>query len=491
MRTSVLIFLIGISFYWIRWILFTSLVVELKFEKVENYKIGGSVKKVAVIGGGIGGTSCAYFLKELMGENVVITLYEKRDRLGGRTASAYTRDGTRYDVGGTSFISENHYVVHFAQKFNLSFAPKLDHLEKVVIWNDVKKAIVFQELDSDIVTHSSMLLKYNLQIFEAKFRVRKLLNKFLKIYSLQNNGYTFESVKALVDKLELSEYTGETFEEYITTNVTMGDGFWRDFLVPILGVNYNQGTEISSFAALVSSTAIVSNFEKLEMGTDAISRSLADVTKMTQYLNSAVTRIEKLTTGRYQLTNKKCHEAKCSMEVEEYDSVVLATPDELSKIDFVGLKFPKPCRAACRYVPVHVTFVVGHLNQTVFHLDPSDKFYSILTTEQDPERVFFKIALAGMTKSLPIYKIFSRRLISPSFIKKYFVMNDSAANEFPEMHRHMFRAYPYLGPSNQTQWNSFKVDDGFYQVNAMESIISTIETEIIAARNIAQMIKKP
>ena len=47
--------------------------------------------RVAVIGGGIGGSTAAYFIREQLGDDVDIFLYEK-DRIGGRVATVKMGD---------------------------------------------------------------------------------------------------------------------------------------------------------------------------------------------------------------------------------------------------------------------------------------------------------------------------------------------------------------------------------------------------------------
>jgi len=38
-----------------------------------------------------------------------------------------------------------------------------------------------------------------------------------------------------------------------------------------------------------------------------------------------------------------------------------------------------------------------------------------------------------------------------------------------------------------TAWPPFKIDEGLFYINAMESAVSAMETEAVAARNIANL----
>jgi len=38
-----------------------------------------------------------------------------------------------------------------------------------------------------------------------------------------------------------------------------------------------------------------------------------------------------------------------------------------------------------------------------------------------------------------------------------------------------------------TEWPSFIIDEGLFYINAMESAVSTMETEAVAARNVVNL----
>ena len=49
-------------------------------EKITNFK--DEKIKIAIVGGGISGCSCAYFLREIFGENVELVVFEQSDKIG-------------------------------------------------------------------------------------------------------------------------------------------------------------------------------------------------------------------------------------------------------------------------------------------------------------------------------------------------------------------------------------------------------------------------
>ena len=69
-----------------------------------------------MIGGGIGGTASAYFLRQLFGAGKVkIHLYE-RERIGGRLATVPVH-GQFYETGGSIIHPRNKYMQSFVKTF--------------------------------------------------------------------------------------------------------------------------------------------------------------------------------------------------------------------------------------------------------------------------------------------------------------------------------------------------------------------------------------
>lgn len=77
--------------------------------------------KIAIIGGGISGLSCAYRLLELakeFGKEIEVRIFEKSDRLGG-TIETEIKDGFVLEKGPDSFISEKPAALNLAKKLGI------------------------------------------------------------------------------------------------------------------------------------------------------------------------------------------------------------------------------------------------------------------------------------------------------------------------------------------------------------------------------------
>lgn len=75
---------------------------------------------IAIIGGGIGGTSCAYFLRDLLKDLVKIDIYEG-NKVGGRLATTIMNDGNEYETGGSVIHERNKYMSDFVNNFGKLF----------------------------------------------------------------------------------------------------------------------------------------------------------------------------------------------------------------------------------------------------------------------------------------------------------------------------------------------------------------------------------
>lgn len=67
----------------------------------------------AIIGAGIGGTSCAHYLREIYDDSIEIDIYEG-NKVGGRLNSVVLSNGYEYEVGGSIIHDRNKYMSELA-----------------------------------------------------------------------------------------------------------------------------------------------------------------------------------------------------------------------------------------------------------------------------------------------------------------------------------------------------------------------------------------
>ena len=72
--------------------------------------------KVAIIGGGVGGCTAAYFIREQCGSSVDISVFNDTEVVGGRCA-VIEFDGNIYESGASIIHTSNKYLVDLRKKF--------------------------------------------------------------------------------------------------------------------------------------------------------------------------------------------------------------------------------------------------------------------------------------------------------------------------------------------------------------------------------------
>lgn len=163
-----------------------------------------------------------------------------------------------------------------------------------------------------------------------------------------------------------------------------------------------------------------------------------------------------------------------------FDVLALAFPWESSAIEFVGID-PADLIPPRHPQITHATFFVargikGDALCSTCQGPPS----LILSTENSKD--FSSIGPIGKTDDgRRIYKIFSRQVVSSEWILQHF---DGA--EVDTLVRIPWAAYPLLNPS---PFAPFKLGPNLYYLNAIESAASALELSVIAARNVALLIK--
>ena len=93
----------------------------LQFSKAEDIK-NEAVKtpRIAIIGSGIGGSATAHFVREILGDNAQISVFEKADRIGGRLATVDFA-GDTFESGGSIIHPKNLYMRKFVELLGMVY----------------------------------------------------------------------------------------------------------------------------------------------------------------------------------------------------------------------------------------------------------------------------------------------------------------------------------------------------------------------------------
>jgi len=262
--------------------------------------------------------------------------------------------------------------------------------------------------------------------------------------------------------------------------------FVHEFIDGVSRINYGQDGSIHAFVnltSLVGAGLAGGELFSVQGGNAQVCERLLDRARAelrTQTTVEAIAAIDDPAQGRRQYAIESAIESGGRRE-QGFDAVVIATPLELTAIQFDHVAEWSREYAIRPYQVTHATFVAGQLQPGYFGQKRGAPLPETILTPEHPALPFSSIGRVGYspTLQLPIYKIFSREPLDDALIGRVFAQ--------PAETTHVrWHAYPVLKPA--AQWPPFRIASGLYYANAMESAVSTMETEVVASRNVVQLL---
>ncbi len=429
--------------------------------------------KIAVVGSGIGGSSYVHFLNQAAAKNATITVYEKENRIGGRVKKDKLGGGL-IEQGATLIHSSNYYLQDIMATYQLEKTKPHGgegEAETLAIWdgNDFRLNTSRNSFRSTI----QMLWAYGMSLSDLSDLVKAMIPKWERIYTNLGQGTTYDSPESLFKAIDLYDLTQQTSYDYFK-KAGIKDDLVYEFVDCISRVNYHQDGNINAFTDMVSLAGAGLDGGELfsvDGGNDRMIHAiLKDKENVNIRLNQTVTTLNKLSINKQTL-----YEIQTSSgQRDTFDIVVVACPLDLANISLPDYKV----KMDRDYQTVHANFIAGEINYSYFN-EVSNKPQTIFTIENE-DIPFVSIAKTSYATDwdLPIYKVFSRQALDEPFF------NQTFKNRKGRIHQE-WKAYTVLSPMKE--WPPFKIDEGFFYINAMESAVSAMETEAIAARNVANL----
>lgn len=477
-------------------------------------KIEADVKRVAIIGAGAAGSSAAYHLSQYAHSSSIpanITVYERSNRVGGRTTTvnAWDAPGVPIELGGSIFVEVNKILVEATKEFNLSTSsldsPKPQGAPDLGIWNGQEFVVVTKSEDG-WWDKARLLWRYGLAPIRTNSLMKSTVGKFLRLY--EEPLFPWKSLSDAVEEVELTSVTSHTGEQYLKANKIEGK-FVNEIIQASTRVNYASNVGLihglETMVCMATSGAMAITGGNWQIFSNMLKSSLTITTR----LNTTVTHITKdPSTNTYTLTT-------ASGQTSTYDTVILAAPYQFSSLTISPP--PKHIPASIPYVALHVTlFASPHpISPLAFNLSigtPLPQF--ILTTlppgedhGADPNGVgtpgFFSISTVSSARnplSSPpgraeyIYKIFSPDQISTSRLSELLGHPIAEGEEgTPDgavswIHRKLWHSYPYEFPRVTFEEIILDGDETLFYTSGIESFISTMETSALSGKNVAKLV---
>ncbi|KAK0750213.1 Prenylcysteine lyase-domain-containing protein [Schizothecium vesticola] len=505
--------------------LFALFGLALGLEPAPGRQDATAPRQVAIIGAGAAGSTAAYYLRtyaEASGVVVNITIFEKTDRVGGRTLTIHPFGNLslHVELGASIFIKKNHILYESVDAFKLKPRdPELGADPKLGIWDGTEFVFQINDKDSFWWTAFKIIRKYGiLAPRRTQTLMQSTIAKFLKLY--EEPYFPFKSLTQRTHELELVQTTGVTGEQFLKAN-DIDDLYAHDIVQASTRVNY-----ASNLAAIHGLDTMVSMAPEgamaVEGGNWQIFYKMVENSQATIFFNRSVTAV-----SLHKPENPGTASVKYTIRIDKsdyeedyklpFDNVIIANPYQFSKTSFQSGLFETPIDEI-RYVQLHVTIFSSpfQYSPAFFGLsDPKDVPGTILTTlgkDDEPtsgvdgagKAGFFSISILrkvvnpATEKEEYLYKIFSPEKVTPEFLSRLFGIDvpdtfvddpaepDSALSPISWYYPHVFYSYPKALP--RVTFQDPIVGPGLYYTSGMESFISTMETNALMGKNVARLI---
>lgn len=444
--------------------------------------------RIAVIGAGAAGVGAAWQLREQLGDEADITVFEKKPHAGGR---AWTVEfaGTTVEIGGSILHSTGQYTRQWQQlvgakegESGLSIDGKD---ETYAFWTrngfPVWARTSLVSLGLAIVRHAG--IRSSLILVRQAIRNADAWNG---IYDLQRQGRVFETPEEIVKALGLEAATSMSLGEALR-RAGANERLIKDIAEPIVHNMYNQGEGIEAFAGEVglAGAGLAGGYLYCIDGGNwsLLHRTLEHLGARTRY-NTTVVGVDRAVgpdgTG-FTVEYRENDADRPAVARERFDLVVLAAPIALANIPITDEGTPLQV-PALPYQKVETTLVVGRLRHSYFHVDPKRRLPSTVFIADDAPTNVKSIGVTGYSPEYQerIYKIFSAdHRVTDEEIGRIF-------SDVRDVLRFVWEgAYPVLRPG--ARHVPFVLRPGLYYANAFETVAGSIEVEAVGGVNAGRL----
>ncbi|MBE3589285.1 MAG: FAD-dependent oxidoreductase [Firmicutes bacterium] len=441
--------------------------------------VGPARVRIAIVGAGVAGAFSAYFLRERLGLAAEITVLEREPRVGGRVAELGIA-GTRIETGATLIHTANRHMVGAVERLGLHAASGSRRsgvpARRLAIWNGA--SFDLHVAGGTLALALRALWRYGASLLRARRLTVDMVRKLDSIYGEQAQGASFETPEAMFRRLGLYELTQVDADTYFRRH-GVSLRFVREFSDGVARANYNQATGMNAFVTLVSLAGGGLGGGRLVSVAEGNVRVVEGLLSASRARVRTGVEVRRVAAERASGTGYRVVTADGGEDV--FDVVIVAAPLEFAALEVSGVDLPAAAHVRRTYCVTHTTIVAGRLRPAFFGIperdDPSP--YLVLTRNH-PAIPFSALGWIGRAADgrQDVYKLFSRDTLDDELLDRLFSWRTETV-------RLAWRAYPMLEPTSV--WPPFRLSHGLYYVNAMESAVSTMETEAIAACNVANL----
>ncbi|KAK8845403.1 hypothetical protein IAR55_006116 [Kwoniella newhampshirensis] len=470
-----------------------------------------SGKRVAIIGAGASGSSAAFFmrratrtlerrlgLEEDSGKGVgEIVVFEKEGYVGGRSTTVHPHSDERtipQELGASIFVAANKNMMKAAKHFNLTLIDPSYGERGLGIWDG--NQFLYSTSATDSTTSSWLdtaraLMRYGpFSYTRTKSAVADLLKRFERLYDpawLAQRGRV-DSIEDFAETVGLGrEFTTRTGEDWAKNVVKVSDRWMGEIMEG--GTRVNYATDLNLIHALGAGVSLAaSGASQVQGGNWQIFQNMLDDSKAKMHLGTEV--VDIISSSKSDGNAPRFHIKTNRTELnddEPFDVVFFAAPWYSSPIaegitKSISEKIPHQ-----KYVHLHVTYLTTtrrHPIPSFFGL-PDDAYIpnTIITTgvtsrqQAVPPPRFQSISWHGET--YPGSGEYAVKIFSLTRLPERFLV-EMLGEEPSWLLRKEWNSYPQLRPL--ATYAPVEPVKGLQYLGAMESWVSTMETQTISAR---------
>ncbi|XP_054280927.1 prenylcysteine oxidase 1-like [Macrosteles quadrilineatus] len=434
--------------------------------------------RIAIIGGGIGGTVCAYELSKLAtksGHDISLDLYEEAE-IGGRLATTNI-DGHEFETGGSIIHVENKHMANYVESNGLKWkSVPAGHSTKDDFGFYDGKEFVFVSSESNMWNIIDLIWRYGFDIvrFVMSGDVKTMMSHFKRIYEAQDKHIAFNNVHSLLSYMnkDFPHLMKVELKEYLKSK-GFSDHFIDEFIYVAINVNYNQNTNIPVFVGSVSMAGAESgSLRSVEGGNKRVPETLLALSDA----KLIKARVESIT-----LRPDSTFALAVDNASHIYDYVVVACPlIESSEKNLKFESFPDLNIPHIKYQQTVATLVHGELNHTFFHVGSPEKMPNQIFSVNN---ALFYNSISALTPVVfdpkydnKVFKVFSKNVLTDEQLDLLFAT------------RNGFTSIPWLAyPLYDTQDRnlSFVLHNNLFYTNPIEWAASAMEMSAISGVNAA------
>ncbi|GAA5831289.1 hypothetical protein JCM11251_007821 [Rhodosporidiobolus azoricus] len=469
--------------------------------------------RIAIIGGGAGGSSAAYFLSHFGKDAGIlpdVTVYEREEYIGGRSTVVWpweddplhsTGSEDPVEAGASIFVSANKNLQKAFRVFNLTYEPYGGEDGNTAIWDGER--FVYEEsgrFGGGWWDKAKLLWRYGRSPFTLRSLVKTTVSHFLDLYSpsFVSQG-AFSSLANFSAATNLQDAASRYASDYFASQA-VSPLLVNELVSAATQVNYGQPIDhihgVGALVSLAATGAVSIQGGNRQIFQEFVGRSGA---RLRMGGNAKVESLWKLDGGK----DKRAQwvvKTSSGTGGGTYDAVILAAPFWQTGIRVVNSAAPSliPHQA---YKELFVTFIITNAST------PQPSFFGLPDNYRMPNEVFGTFSTPSTSKptfnslnylkSLPthisskfgegvfhVVKMFSDETLGAEILEALYGKGNVAKTV-----EKVWKAYPKLEPVDKaSDFAPVRPDEGLYYVNSFERLISTMETETVAAHNVVSLL---